>query len=120
MKRLNFWFNLVLSVVTLTAWNNKYLNVGLKYFKIHEKPDEKGNLFKYSNESGHLVERISETNYMFKLSHFKNKLKDYLSKRIIIPNKYENLLLQQIETLEDLSISRESKRIFWGIPVKIK
>ncbi len=74
---------------------------------------------KYSNESGHMVERISETNYMFKLTHFKDKLKDYLSKHVIIPEKYENLLVKQIDTLEDLSISRESKRIFWGINVRV-
>ena len=74
---------------------------------------------KYSNESGHVVERISETNYMFKLTHFKDKLKDYLSNHIIIPDKYENLLMKQIDSLEDLSISRESKRVFWGINVKI-
>jgi methionyl-tRNA synthetase len=67
-----------------------------------------------------MVERISETNYMFKLTHFKDKLKDYLSNHIIIPDKYENLLMKQIDSLEDLSISRESKRVFWGINVKLE
>ena len=75
---------------------------------------------KYSNESGHMVERISETNYMFKLTNFKDKLKDYLSNHIIIPDKYENLLVKQIDSLEDLSISRESKRVFWGINVRLE
>ena len=75
---------------------------------------------KVSNESGHMVERISETNYMFKLTNFKDKLKDYLSNHIIIPDKYENLLVKQIDSLEDLSISRESKRVFWGLNVKLE
>lgn len=67
-----------------------------------------------------MVERISETNYMFKLTNFKDKLKDYLSNHIIIPDKYENLLVKQIDSLEDLSISRESKRVFWGINVRLE
>ena len=94
-----------------------YLYFRFYKFKIHEKPDQNGQLLKYSNESGHLVERVSETNYMFKLSQFKDRLREYLAKNIIIPEKYENLLAQQIDGLEDLSISRESKRISWGILV---
>ena len=79
--------------------------------------DEKGQTIKVSKESGHLVEYTSEKNYMFKLSQFKQKLKDYLSQNVIVPKKYQENLHFQIETLQDLSVSRESKRINWGIAV---
>ena len=84
---------------------------------IEEKTDNKGNRIKVSKESGHVVEYTSESNYMFRLSEFKQKLRDYLSKNIIIPKSYQENLFNQIETLEDLSISRESQRVYWGIQV---
>lgn len=54
---------------------------------------------------------------MFRLSEFTNKLKDYLKKNAVMPHKYQNTLSTQIENLTDLSVSRESKRVHWGIPV---
>lgn len=84
---------------------------------VEEKLDSLGNKVKVSKESGHTVEYTSESNYMFRLSEFKQKLRDYLSKNIIIPKNYQEALNAQIDTLEDLSVSRESFRIYWGIPV---
>jgi methionyl-tRNA synthetase len=103
---------------TYQGWYSSNDECFLKDNEIHEKVNtETGVLQKYSSESGHLVEHVSEINYMFKLAHFKDKLKFYLAKNVIIPEKYETLLLQQIDNLEDLSVSRESKRISWGISV---
>jgi methionyl-tRNA synthetase len=65
------------------------------------------------------LEFTVETNYMFKLSEFKDKLRNYLEKNIIIPHKYAQSLHSQIDQLEDLSVSRETERVHWGIPVKI-
>jgi methionyl-tRNA synthetase len=70
-----------------------------------------------SKYSGHPVEYVKESNYMFRLHSFKQKLKNYLENNIIIPECYYESLHNQIEELQDLSISRESKRISWGIPV---
>jgi methionyl-tRNA synthetase len=56
---------------------------------------------------------------MFRLSEFKEPLTKYLSKNIIIPKKYGEILHSQIETLEDLSVSREASRVHWGIQVNI-
>lgn len=87
--------------------------------KIENKQDLNGNQIKCSIESGHPVELTSETNYMFKLSEFKSKLRSYLENNIIIPHKYLQALHSQIDNLEDLSVSRESERIYWGIPVRL-
>ena len=70
-----------------------------------------------SKESGHPVEHCSETNYMFRLSEFKQKIRDYLGKNVVVPKQYNEILVPQIDSLTDLSISRDSKRINWGIPV---
>ena len=59
-----------------------------------------------SVESGQPVEYCSEVNYMFRLSEFKQKLRDYLAKSVVIPEKYQTLLSSQIDSLEDLSVSR--------------
>jgi methionyl-tRNA synthetase len=80
--------------------------------------DEKsGRKVRVSKESGHIVEFTSEKNFMFKLSEFKQRLKEYLNQNIVMPKKYQENLHFQIETLADLSVSREAKRISWGIPV---
>ena len=54
---------------------------------------------------------------MFKLSEFKERLQIYLDKNIILPGNYQQALHAQIDSLEDLSISREAQRIYWGIQV---
>ena len=51
------------------------------------------------------------------MKSFKNRLKDYLSKSIIMPQCYSESIHKQLDELEDLSVSREIKRINWGIPV---
>ncbi len=76
-----------------------------------------GQRVRVSKESGHIVEHCNETNYMFKLSEFKQRLRDYLNQNIVVPKKYAEALYNQIDDLADLSVSRESKRISWGINV---
>lgn len=85
--------------------------------EVEEVLDSNGNKVKVSKESGHLVEYTSESNYMFRLSEFKYKLRKYLSNEVIMPKIYLENLYNQIDCLEDLSVSRESTRVFWGIPV---
>lgn len=85
--------------------------------EVEEVLDSNGKRVKVSKESGHVVEYTSESNYMFRLSEFKSKLKNYLSDQVIIPKIYLENLYNQIDCLEDLSVSRESTRLFWGIQV---
>ena len=73
---------------------------------------------RYAIESGHPTEWISETNYMFRLSAFKAQLRELLaSGQFITPVKYQEILHAQIDSLEDLSVSREASRVKWGLPV---
>lgn len=64
-----------------------------------------------------LVE-IEEENYFFKLSNYKDKLKEYLSKEgVVVPEWRRVEALNIADALEDFSISREKSRLPWGVPV---
>lgn len=74
-------------------------------------------------ESGRNVEWTEEKNYMFKLSSFHERIEQWLkTKQPLYPLKNNKLALIQLNELKkqgDISISRESKRLSWGIPVNI-
>lgn len=88
------------------------------HIKIEEKLDKNGNSIKVSKESGHAVEYTSESNYIFKLKDFKKQLKNYIESNVVMPVNYSQVLHSQIDELQDLSISRDSTRIDWGIKVQ--
>jgi len=63
---------------------------------------------------------ISEENYFFKLSSFADQVKELLETNAyeIVPTFRRNEVLSLLkEGLEDISISRDSSRMDWGIPV---
>jgi methionyl-tRNA synthetase len=64
-------------------------------------------------------EEIEEENYFFRLSKYQDQLVDYLSKEeSIYPDWRRQEAIRFVESgLEDLSISRETKRMDWGVPV---
>ncbi|KAB8337078.1 hypothetical protein FH972_021382 [Carpinus fangiana] len=73
-----------------------------------------------SIETGKEVEWSSETNYRFRLSSFRDELLElYRSNpNFIVPDTRMKDVIQQVEGgLEDLSVSRPSSRLTWGIPV---
>lgn len=76
---------------------------------------------KVSIETNNEVFQHEEENYFFKLSAFKNRLVDHLMSNpsfVYPPQKGAELLRAlQEEPLEDLSVSRPSSRLTWGIDV---
>jgi methionyl-tRNA synthetase len=73
-----------------------------------------------SKETGREVEWTSETNYHFRLSAFKDRLLEHYEKHpfFVIPTNRMNHVIQEVKTgLEDLSISRPTERLTWGIRV---
>lgn len=79
-----------------------------------------GEKIRVSSESGHPVEWTEEENYMFKLSLFQQRLIDWVNNgQVIKPAKFQKILLDMIgtEPLPDISISRPSSRVYWGIRV---
>ncbi len=64
-------------------------------------------------------QEIEEENYFFALSKYQERLEDYLSQEgVIVPEWRRSEALNFVRSgLEDFSISRETKRMSWGIPV---
>ena len=73
-----------------------------------------------SIETGKEVEWTSETNYHFRLSAFQQPLLEHYTKHpeSIVPKQRMTFITKEIESgLNDLSISRPSSRLSWGIQV---
>lgn len=73
-----------------------------------------------SMETGSEVEWTSERNYHFRLSAFRDRLLAFYNDNpaFIIPKtRMEDVVNQVTQNLEDLSISRPSERLSWGIRV---
>lgn len=65
-------------------------------------------------------EQVSEENYFFKLSEFSVQVREAIVKGQleIVPTTRKNEILSLLnDGLTDISISREAKRMSWGIPV---
>ncbi len=65
------------------------------------------------------LEQITEENYFFKFSKYEKQLLEYLARQdVIIPGWRREEALNFVKGgLEDFSISREKKRLSWGVPV---
>lgn len=62
---------------------------------------------------------VSEENYFFKLSHYKDKLLQWLEENpeVVQPASKQNELKNWIQNMDDISISRLKKNLPWGIEV---
>ncbi|MBM3246221.1 MAG: methionine--tRNA ligase [Candidatus Omnitrophica bacterium] len=67
------------------------------------------------------LEKITETNYFFRLSKYQDWLINYINKNpdFILPQIRRNEILSflKINKLTDLCISRPKERLIWGIPL---
>jgi methionyl-tRNA synthetase len=92
--------------------------VGCEQFYTEDELDEKGECFEHP---GRKLDRVSEENYFFRLSKYKDFLEDLIKKDKlkIVPAIRKNEALAFIQKgLEDFSISRSRERARgWGIPV---
>ena len=73
-----------------------------------------------SKETGKEVEWTSEVNYHFRLSAFKDRLLEHYEQHpeFIVPEERMNFIKKEVQAgLQDLSVSRPSSRLQWGIRV---
>ena len=65
------------------------------------------------------IQEIEEENYFFRLSKYKEHLLHWLhtNDKFFEPNNKINEFDKIVENIEDISISRLSKDVYWGIPV---
>ena len=64
-------------------------------------------------------EEVKEENYFFKLSKYKDRIIEHIKKNpdFIQPEFRANEVLNQLEHIEDISVSRSKESVSWGIPV---
>jgi len=90
--------------------------IGCEAYKTEKELDENGKCVVHPSLT---PETISEENYFFRFSKYQEKLLEYLNRPdVIIPEwrRVEGVNFLKAG-LEDFSISREKKRLSWGIPV---
>ncbi|NIG59126.1 methionine--tRNA ligase, mitochondrial [Pontoporia blainvillei] len=88
--------------------------------KVTRQRGPSGDLCPVSLESGHPVSWTKEENYIFRLSQFREPLQRWLrgDPQAITPEPFHHAVLQWLEEeLPDLSVSRRSSHLHWGIPV---
>ncbi|KAH9948822.1 tRNA synthetases class I (M)-domain-containing protein [Amylocystis lapponica] len=87
---------------------------------VEPTPGTQGETYYISTETGSRVEWMEEENYMFRLSSFRSMLSEHYAAHenaIYPPKQRADVLATLSEPLNDLSISRPSSRLSWGIPV---
>ncbi len=64
-------------------------------------------------------QEIQEENYFFKLSNYKSKIIEHIKNnpKFILPEYRANEILNQLEDIEDISVSRSKDSVTWGISV---
>ena len=62
---------------------------------------------------------VEEENYFFKITKYKDRLIEHINNNpdCIQPEFRKNELLNQLESMEDISVSRAKTSVEWGIPV---
>ncbi|KAL0224262.1 hypothetical protein P9112_003652 [Eukaryota sp. TZLM1-RC] len=83
-----------------------------------EDKEVDGKVVKVSKESGNVVVRFKEENYMFRLSSFQDKLLEFYNNNaeFIVPKYRHSEVVAFISSgLQDISVSRANVK--WGIPV---
>lgn len=68
---------------------------------------------------GKKPEEVSEENYFFKLSKYKETIIKHIKENpdFIIPSFRATEVLNQLEDIQDISVSRATTNVSWGIPV---
>ena len=68
---------------------------------------------------GKAPEKVVEENYFFKLTKYKDRIIEHIKTHpdFILPQFRANEVLNQLEHIEDISVSRSIESVNWGIPV---
>ncbi len=64
-------------------------------------------------------EEVSEENYFFKLTKYKDAIIKHIKENpdFIVPSFRANEVLNQLEDIQDISVSRSISNVTWGVPV---
>ncbi|MEZ4574841.1 MAG: methionine--tRNA ligase [Vampirovibrionales bacterium] len=113
----------------VTRWWNKLVEKGDiykaqytgTYCPIREAflTDRELKLMQDTGEDMSKLEAVTEENYFFRLSNYKDRVREFIEthETFILPAYRRNEVLNQLEDLADISVSRSKKSVSWGIPV---
>ncbi len=64
-------------------------------------------------------ELVSEENYFFKLTKYRDRIIQHIKQNpeFLVPQFRANEVLNQLEDIQDISVSRATSNVGWGIPV---
>ncbi|TYZ57627.1 hypothetical protein PybrP1_003379 [[Pythium] brassicae (nom. inval.)] len=100
------------------AWYCKSDESFLTETQVEDRTDARGRSFKVSKESGHVVEKVREENYKFRLSAFQDELLAWLDGGVVVPPSRANEVRAAVAAgLRDVSVSRLREKIQWAITV---
>jgi methionyl-tRNA synthetase len=96
------------------SYEGKYCT-GCEAFLNERDMDDAGNCLVHQRPP----EIVMEENYFFRLSHYKERLKQYFEENpeFVLPAFRKNEVLNMLEDLQDISVSRNKNSVSWGIPV---
>ncbi|KAG0147646.1 hypothetical protein CROQUDRAFT_42511 [Cronartium quercuum f. sp. fusiforme G11] len=83
--------------------------------QVQKHPEKEGEMV--SIETGQTVEWIEEENYMFRLSDYRDRLAKWCESALVSSQKRDIIHQLGSKELPDLSISRPTSRLSWGVPV---
>jgi methionyl-tRNA synthetase len=121
----HFWEELVAQGHVYSAPRNGWYSVSDECFYKDEETERRahprtGVVTRVATATANEVTWTEEENYHFRLTAFKDRLLELYRKNpnLIKPAERQNEVVSWIETsLSDLSISRPSSRLQWGVPV---
>uniref|UniRef100_A0A7E4VJR1 Methionine--tRNA ligase, mitochondrial n=1 Tax=Panagrellus redivivus TaxID=6233 RepID=A0A7E4VJR1_PANRE len=84
-----------------------------------EKVEQDGRTIHIAKDTRNPVEWVKEDNYMFDLKPYLQDVRNYLNSGALRPNNFLPMALTMMKSTsnERLSVSRDAKRLPWGIPV---
>jgi methionyl-tRNA synthetase len=110
-----FWKRMVEKGVLYSKPYTGLYNLYDEVFILEKDLDEHGDL---PGRPGKKPVILEENNYFFKLTEFKDRLIDYLNHTDIQPAGVRQEMIHFLEDdLQDVSFSRDAKKLSWGIPV---
>lgn len=90
------------------------------FYAEHQVEDVPGSAGKTSKETGKPVHWVSERNYLFRLSRYRERVIEWLGTGPVVPAGRVNDLrgyLSDPDQFQDISVSRKASVARWGIPV---
>ncbi|BEI89096.1 uncharacterized protein CcaverHIS019_0204580 [Cutaneotrichosporon cavernicola] len=112
-----FWAKLVASGNIYKGTHEGWYSVSDESFFSAKQVEERDGVM-IATETGNEVTWETEENWKFRLDAYKPQLEAWLANpESVTPAHYHTAIMKEVEAAGELSISRPSSRVKWGVPV---